>query len=262
MERKKNVVRHHRAPIDKSTYVFGTRAVIEAIKSGKEIEKILVRKGLSNELSRELFSLVREMDIPVQNVPVERIDRITRKNHQGVLAFLSPITYQKLENIIPGIYEKGEVPLLLVLDKISDVRNFGAIARSAEVAGAHAIVVPEKGAAQVNADALKTSAGALNMIPVCRVKSLRETIVFLQESGLRILAATEKGDKNYFETSMQEPTAILMGAEDKGIEPELLKLADEWVKIPQFGQIASLNVSVAASVLIFEAVRQRMQASS
>ncbi|GET21304.1 23S rRNA (guanosine(2251)-2'-O)-methyltransferase RlmB [Prolixibacter denitrificans] len=262
MERKKNVVRHHRAPIDKSTYVFGTRAVIEAIKSGKEIEKILVRKGLSNELSRELFSLVREMDIPVQNVPIERIDRITRKNHQGVLAFLSPITYQKIENIIPGIYEKGEVPLILVLDKISDVRNFGAIARSAEVAGAHAIVVPEKGAAQVNADALKTSAGALNMIPVCRVKSLREAIVFLQESGLHILAATEKGDKNYFETSMQEPTAIVMGAEDKGIEPELLKFADEWVKIPQFGQIASLNVSVAASVLIFEAVRQRMQASS
>jgi 23S rRNA (guanosine2251-2'-O)-methyltransferase len=259
MERKKNVVRH-RTPIDKSTYIFGTRAVIEAIKSGKEIEKILVRKGLSNELSRELFTLLRERDIPVQNVPIERIDRITRKNHQGVLAFLSPITYQKIENIVPGIYEKGEVPLILVLDKVSDVRNFGAIARSAEVAGAHAIIIPEKGAAQVNADALKTSAGALNMIPVCRVKSLREAIVFLQESGLQVLAATEKGEKNYFEVSMQEPTAFVMGAEDKGIEPEILKLANEWVTIPQFGQIASLNVSVAASVLIFEAVRQRIQA--
>ena len=259
MEHKKNLVRH-RAPIDKSSFVFGTRAVIEAIKAGKEIEKILVKKGLSNELSRELFSLVRETGIPVQNVPVERIDRITRKNHQGVLAFLSPITYQKIEHVLPAIYEKGEVPLVLVLDKVSDVRNFGAIARSAEVAGAHAIVIPEKGAAQVNADALKTSAGALNIIPVCREKSLREAIVFLQQSGLRILAATEKGEKNYFETSMLEPTAIVMGAEDKGIEPELLKLADEWVKIPQFGQIASLNVSVAASVLIFEAVRQRLQA--
>nr|WP_234406615.1 RNA methyltransferase substrate-binding domain-containing protein [Prolixibacter bellariivorans] len=148
MERKKNVVRH-RAPIDKSSFVFGTRSVIEAIKAGKEIEKILVRKGLSNELSRELFTLVRQMDIPVQNVPIERIDRITRKNHQGVVAFLSPITYQKIENVIPGIYEKGEVPLVLVLDKISDVRNFGAIARSAEVAGAHAIVIPEKGAARL-----------------------------------------------------------------------------------------------------------------
>lgn len=261
MERKKNVVRH-RAPIDKSSFVFGTRSVIEAIKAGKEIEKILVRKGLSNELSRELFTLVRQMDIPVQNVPIERIDRITRKNHQGVVAFLSPITYQKIENVIPGIYEKGEVPLVLVLDKISDVRNFGAIARSAEVAGAHAIVIPEKGAAQINADALKTSAGALNIIPVCRVKSLSDTIIFLRESGLHVLAATEKGEKNYFETSMLEPTAIVMGAEDKGIESELLKLANEWVKIPQFGQIASLNVSVAASVLIFEAVRQRIQAHS
>ena len=259
MEYKKNVVRH-RAPIDKSSFVFGTRAVIEAVKAGKEIEKILVKKGLSNELSRELFALVRETGIPVQNVPVERIDRITRKNHQGVLAFLSPITYQKIEHVLPAIYERGEVPLVLVLDKVSDVRNFGAIARSAEVAGAHAIVIPEKGAAQVNADALKTSAGALNIIPVCREKSLREAIVFLQQSGLRILAATEKGEKNYFETSMLEPTAIVMGAEDRGIEPELLKLADEWVKIPQFGQIASLNVSVAASVLIFEAVRQRLQA--
>jgi len=261
MEYKKNVVKY-RTPIDKSSFVFGTRSVIEAIKAGKEIEKILVRKGLSNELSRELFTLVREMDIPVQNVPVERIDRITRKNHQGVLAFLSPITYQKIEDIVPAIYEKGEVPLVLILDKVSDVRNFGAIARSAEVAGAHAIVIPEKGSAQVNADALKTSAGALNIIPVCRVKNLNDAVTFLQQSGLRVFAATEKGEKNYFETSMLEPMAIVMGAEDKGIEQDLLKVADEWVKIPQFGQIESLNVSVAASVIIFEAVRQRIQAHS
>lgn len=256
MATEKNMVTY-RKPV-KGDYIFGIRAVIEAIESGKEIEKLLVKRGLGGELWQELATLVREHSIPMQQVPVERINRVTRKNHQGVVAFISPITFQPIEEIIPRLFEEGKNPLVLVLDKVSDVRNFGAIARSAEVAGAHAIVIPEKGAAQINADAIKTSAGALHIIPVCRVKNLQKTVKFLKDSGLYLAAATEKGKKNYFEADLTSPLAIVMGAEDRGIEPELLRITDEWVKIPQLGEIDSLNVSVAASVLLFDAVRQRI----
>ncbi len=242
---------------NKSDFLFGIRSVIEAIRSGKEIEKILVKKGLQGELYDELVDTMKEYGIAWQTVPVERINRATRKNHQGVIAFVSAITYQDLENTLIGLFEEGKNPLVLVLDGITDIRNMGAIARSAECAGVHAIVIPEKGGAPINADAVKTSAGALHNIPVARVKNLFKSVEYLQNSGLQIVAATEKGSKNYTEVDYTKPTAIVMGAEDKGVSSQLLKLCDEKAQIPIMGTIGSLNVSVAAGVLVYEVVRQR-----
>lgn len=246
--------------MENKDFVFGLHSTLEAINAGKEIDRILIRKGLQGELYQELMKLVRQLDIPFQLVPVERIDRVTRKNHQGVVAFISPIAYQPITEIIPMLFEQGKVPLILLLDRVTDVRNFGAIARSAEVAGVDAILIPEKGAAQINADAVKTSSGALLTIPVCREKNLAATVRFLKNSGLRVIAATEKGAVNYFQRDMTQPLVLIMGSEDTGIDAALLKLADDWAKIPQFGTIQSLNVSVAAGILLFEAVRQRMMA--
>ncbi|MDP4210731.1 MAG: 23S rRNA (guanosine(2251)-2'-O)-methyltransferase RlmB [Bacteroidota bacterium] len=239
-------------------FIFGIRAILEAIRSGKEIDKVLVRKGLSGELFQELLTEMRESKILFQQVPNEKLDRVTRKNHQGVIAFISPITYQNIEEIVPALYEKGKVPFILVLDSLTDVRNIGAIARTAECAGVDAIIVPEKGSAQINGDAIKTSAGALHYIPVCRVKSLNSTVRFLKESGIRTIAATEKASDTYFNVDMKEPLALIMGAEDTGISLELLRSADHLVRIPISGHIESLNVSAAASVLIYEAVKQRL----
>lgn len=237
--------------------IFGIRAVIEAVEAGKDMDKVLVKRELSGELFLELQELLRRYEIPMQKVPVERIDRITRKNHQGVIAFTSAVTYQKLENVVPLLYEEGKTPLILVLDGVTDVRNFGAIARTCEVAGVDAIVIPERGSVSVNADAIKTSAGALHSIPVCREKSLKEAIVFLKNSGIKVVAATEKAASFYTETDFSVPAAIVMGSEDAGVAPEHLRICDELVRIPQFGTIQSLNVSVAAGVLIYEVVRQR-----
>jgi len=243
--------------MEKTDYIFGMRTIIEAINSGKEIEKILIKKGLQGELYHELMDLVHQMQIPIQLVPIEKLDRVTRKNHQGILAFISPITYQNIEEIIPRLYEEGKTALILILDELTDVRNFGAIARSAEVAGVHAIIIPEKGSAQINADAIKTSAGALHLIPVCRTKSLSGVVKYLKNSGLKIVSATDKGETFYYNIDMKDPVAIILGSEDLGIEAGLLKISDEWAKIPQNGQIQSLNVSVAAGIMIFEALRQR-----
>jgi 23S rRNA (guanosine2251-2'-O)-methyltransferase len=244
--------------MEEKNFVFGLHSTIEAIHSGKEIDRILVSQGLQGELFQELMKLVRQFEIPVQMVPVERINRVTRKNHQGVVSFISPIAYQPITEIIPMLYEQGKNPLILVLDRITDVRNFGAIARSAEVAGVDAILIPEKGSAQINADAIKTSSGALLTIPVCREKSLINTVHFLKNSGLKVIAATEKGELNYFSCEMTQPLAIVLGSEETGIDTGLLKIVDEWTKIPQLGTIQSLNVSVAAGILMFEAVRQRI----
>ena len=238
-------------------FIFGIRSVIEAIDSGKEIDKILIKKGLSGDLFKELFEKIREYQVPFQYVPVEKINRLTRKNHQGVLAFISPVTFYDLENLLPSLFESGKTPLLLVLDQVTDVRNFGAIVRTAECAGVDAILVPEKGAARINADAVKTSAGALHLVPVCRSKDLKKSLVFLKESGLKIIAATEKATENYTETDLTGPAAIIMGSEEYGIDLQLLRIADQLVKIPILGKIESLNVSVAAGLLIYEAVRQR-----
>jgi 23S rRNA (guanosine2251-2'-O)-methyltransferase len=243
-----------------NNYVFGIRAIIEAIRAGKEIEKVLIKKGLVGDLSKELIDLVKEKGLVCQYVPIERINRITRKNHQGALAFISAIEYQSLENTLISVFEKGETPLVLVLDGVTDVRNLGAIARSAECAGVHAIVVPEKGSAVVNADAIKTSAGALHEIPVCRVKSLELAIKYLKNSGLSVSCASEKGGANYYDCNLTGPLALVMGAEDTGISTQLLKYADSTCKIPLLGKIGSLNVSVAAGILLFEVVKQRLGA--
>ncbi len=237
--------------------IFGIRAVIEAIQAGSEIDKILVRRDMTSELSRELFTALNGLEVPVQKVPLEKLNRITLKNHQGVIAFISPVTFQHIEDIIPSIYEEGRMPFIVVLDGVTDVRNFGAIARTCECAGVDAIVVPLKGGAALNGDAVKTSAGALLKIPVCREHNIVNALKFIASSGIKVVAATEKASQNYTETSMSEPLAIVMGAEDEGVSPEILRLCDNMVKIPMLGTIDSLNVSVAAGVLIYEAVRQR-----
>ncbi len=237
--------------------IFGIRAVMEAVEAGKDIDKVLVKRELSGDLFMELQQLLRTYEIPLQKVPLERIDRITRKNHQGVIAFTSAVTYQKLEDILPMLYEEGKNPFIIVLDGVTDVRNFGAIARTCEVAGVHAIVIPARGSVTVNADAIKTSAGALHTIPVCREQNLKEAITFLKNSGVKVVAATEKAARFYTDSDFAVPTAIVMGAEDTGVAAEHLRVSDELVKIPQSGTIQSLNVSVAAGVLIYEVIRQR-----
>lgn len=238
--------------------IFGTRAVIEAVQAGKEIDKILVKRDLQSDLSKELFQVLRGKDIPVQRVPAERLDRISRKNHQGVIAFIPAITYHRLEDIIPFVFEQGKNPFIVLLDGITDVRNFGAVARTCECAGVDAIVIPSKNSVTVNADAIKTSAGALHVIPVCKEKSINQAIRYLKDSGIKVVAATEKASNNYTSASYDEPVAIVMGAEDTGVSTDNLRICDELVKIPLFGTISSLNVSVAASVMIYEVVRQRI----
>ncbi|MDE6085280.1 MAG: 23S rRNA (guanosine(2251)-2'-O)-methyltransferase RlmB [Muribaculaceae bacterium] len=246
--------------MDSNDYIYGLRAIIEAIDAGKEIDKILIKKDLQGELANELHTRIREMHIPVQRVPVERLNRITRKNHQGAIAILSAVTYHRLDHLVPELYEEGKLPFIVVLDGITDVRNFGAIARTAECAGADAIVIPEHGSVSVGVDAIKTSAGALHHIPVCRERSIRGAVKFLQENGYKVIAASEKADINYTQASYTDPIAIVMGAEDVGINPEVLRLCDTFVSIPQFGHIGSLNVSVAAGIMMYEIVRQRLEA--
>lgn len=243
--------------MNKEDFVFGTRAVIEAIKKGKTIDKILIKKGLSNELFHELQLLIKENNISIQSVPIEKINRITRKNHQGILAYISPVVFDNIENVLPGIYESGQDPLLLILDQITDVRNFGAIVRSAECAGVQAIIIPGKGMARIGADAVKTSAGALHHLPICKVNNLYKTVQFLIDSGIHIVAATEKGNKLYTEANFNCPLGIVMGSEDDGISQAILNIANEQLKIPILGKIESLNVSVSAALMIYEAVRQR-----
>ena len=243
--------------LEKNEMIFGVRAVIEAIQAGREIDKVLVKKDIQSELSKELFTCLKNTLIPVQRVPVERINRITRKNHQGVVAFISSVTYQKTEDLVPFLFEEGKTPLFVMLDGITDVRNFGAIARTCECAAVDAVIIPARGSASVNADAVKTSAGALHTLPVCREQNLRSTLQYLKDSGFRIVAATEKGDYDYTKADYTGPLCIIMGAEDTGVSYENLALCDEWGKIPMLGTIESLNVSVAAGILIYEAVKQR-----
>jgi 23S rRNA (guanosine2251-2'-O)-methyltransferase len=240
-----------------SDCIFGLRPVIEAIKAGKQIDRLLIKQGLQGPLYHELMTEVKKNNIVYQIVPLERIELVTRKNHQGVLAWLSIIEYQYISNLLPMIFEKGEDPLIVALDGVSDVRNFGAIVRTAECMGAHAIIIPEKGSARITADAVKTSAGALHSFPVCREKSIVRAIEFLKESGLKVVCAAEKGGSGASETDLKGPVVLIMGSEEKGISRELVSLADKTVRIPMKGSIASLNVSVAAGILIYEIARQR-----
>ena len=237
--------------------IFGVRAVIEALQAGKEIDKILIKRDIQSDLSKELFAALKGTTIPVQRVPIERLNRITKKNHQGVVAFISPVTYQLTEQLVPFLFEEGKNPFFIILDGVTDVRNFGAIARTCECAGVDALIIPNRDSVSVNADAIKTSAGALHKLTVCRELNLTATLRYLKESGFRIIAATEKGDYNYTEADYSGPLCIIMGAEDKGVSYDNLALCDEWVKIPMRGTIESLNVSVAAGILIYEAIRGR-----
>ena len=244
--------------IDKSQVVFGIRAVIEAIESGKQVDKVLMKKDLGGELARELLSVTREYNVPVQRVPVERINKVTRKNHQGVIAFMAAVDYYHVDDIVPALYDEGINPLVVVLDGVTDVRNFGAIARTCECAGVNCIVIPERNSVSVNADAVKTSAGALNYLPVCRERNLVKAVQYLRDSGSKVMGASEKTDLNYTKADFTGPVAIVLGAEDTGISTDVLKLCDTLVAIPEFGQINSLNVSVAGGIMIYDVVRQRL----
>jgi 23S rRNA (guanosine2251-2'-O)-methyltransferase len=241
------------------TYIYGIRPVIEALKAGKEIDKIFIQKGLRGEGFHQLHAFIRELEIPAQFVPVDKLNRLSRQNHQGVIAYLSEISYQKLEYIIPFAYEQGKIPLILALDRITDVRNLGAIARTAECAGLDALLVPSRGSAQINSDAIKTSAGALYKLPVCRCPDMKESIMFMKNSGLKIFAATEKASIDYTAADFREPLALIMGSEEDGISDEYLKLADGRVRIPLLGEIESLNVSVATGIILYEILRQRRE---
>jgi 23S rRNA (guanosine2251-2'-O)-methyltransferase len=238
-------------------YIFGIRAIIEAIQAGKTIDKLFIQKGLHNDLFAELWKLVRLKRINYKHVPLEKINRLTKKNHQGVFAFISPIDFHNIEDIIPTLYENGKNPLILVLDRITDIRNFGAISRTAECAGVDAILIPEQNAAAINADAIKTSAGALYKIKVCRTWNLKLTLQFMKDSGIQLIACTEKTQDNIYQLDYTPPTAIIMGSEEDGISSEFLKISDAKGKIPIYGKISSLNVSVATGIILFEAIKQR-----
>lgn len=241
--------------------VFGIQSVIETLKSDQQIDKLYMEKGLSNP---DIQNLAFQNRVTIQRVPMERLDRFTRKNHQGVVCLVAQVQYVKLSNVIADVYERGEQPFILLLDRITDVRNFGAIARTAECTGVQCIVIPGRGAAAINSDAMKTSSGALNHISVCREPDLTETIKYLQESGVLVVACTEKSSRDLYErtTDLSGPIAIIMGSEEDGISPELLRMADTNIKIPLLGAVGSLNVSVATGVMLYEAVRQRTLAAN
>lgn len=256
MEKRKDGFLIEKAATDKD-FIFGTRAVMESINAGKDIDKVLVQKELNNDLIKELLQLCREVKIPVVRVPDGKLNRITRKNHQGVIAQMSSIEYASLDNVIDNCFAIGKSPLILVLDHITDVRNFGAIARTAECAGVDAIVIPEKGSAQINSDAIKTSVGALNFLPVARVRNLFYACRDMQKMGLTLVAITEKTEKVMYDADFASPVALVMGSEEDGISQEIMGIVDDRVKIPMAGNIESLNVSVSAGVAIYEAIRQR-----
>lgn len=237
--------------------VFGLRPVMENILAGKDIEKILIQKGLTGDLFIEFRNLVYERKIPVRLVPADFFRKYGSINHQGVMAFVSSVQYTRMEDFIPFVFERGEVPLVLLLDRITDVRNFGAIARTAECAGVNIIVIPEQGSAMVGADAMKTSAGALSRIPIGREKDLVSTAKYLKNSGFKVIGATEKASLNYTLADYTLPTALIMGSEEDGLSPALIRYCDELVRIPLHGNISSLNVSVACGVLLYEILRQR-----
>jgi 23S rRNA (guanosine2251-2'-O)-methyltransferase len=242
--------------------IFGLRPIMEALQAGKTLERIFLLKGAKNTMVSDISTLARNAGTPIALVPAEKLDNLTRKNHQGAVAFVSPIDYVPLDNVLAGLFEQGKSPLLLVLDRVTDVRNFGAIARSAQCLGVDIIVVPNRGAAQMNGDALKTSAGALTRVPVSRENNLHATLRRLKDSGLQVVACTEKGDASLESANVDftGPLVVVMGSEEDGISPELLELADAKLRIPMIGQIGSLNVSVASGILLYEVLRQRLTA--
>jgi 23S rRNA (guanosine2251-2'-O)-methyltransferase len=237
--------------------IFGIRAIIEAINSGETVDKVFIQKGLQGELFSELDTLLRKNNISRSYVPIEKLNRLTKKNHQGVIANISPIEYQDFENLVINTIESGTTPLFLILDHISDVRNFGAIIRTAECTGVHGIIIPKKGAAPVTADTIKTSAGAAFKVPICKVDHIKDAIYYLQGSGINVVAATEKTNDSIYDIDYTTPTAIVMGAEDIGVSAGVLKIVNNKAKLPLLGEIDSLNVSVACGAFLYEVVRQR-----
>ncbi len=233
---------------------FGVQPVLETLRSGKEVERLFIQREMG---MNEIVKLAESRQIAIHRVPLEKLNRLTRKNHQGVVCFLSPIRYAPVHNVLTQVYEEGKVPLFLLLDRVTDVRNFGAIVRTAECAGVQAVIVPSKGGAMINADAMKTSSGALNYMPICREESLLETVRYLVDSGLQCVACTEKSSDQLYRSDFTVPTVVIMGSEEDGISQDLLNLAHSRVAIPLMGEVESLNVSAAAAIILYEAVRQR-----
>lgn len=244
-------------PMKKDNLIYGLRPVIEAIEAGKEIDKVFVKKGSQGPMFSQLMGLMKAQGTPYQYVPPEKLNRMTGKNHQGVVAFISPITYFRLDELVTRLYEEGKVPLLLLLDRVTDVRNFGAIARTAECMGVHGLVIPMKESAQINEDAIKTSAGALMNIPVCREKNLVNSVKLLKDSGIRVYHTHHEAKMLLQEADLKIPVALIMGSEDEGVSRDLARLSDGGLKIPMSGETGSLNVSVAAGMVMYEAGRQR-----
>jgi len=244
--------------MEQETKIYGLRAVIEAINSNKTIDKVFIQKGLKGDLFKELETLLRKEGINVSYVPVEKLNRLTHNNHQGVVANMSPIEFHDLDNLVMQVIESGKTPLFLLLDQISDVRNFGAIIRTAECTGVDGIIIQKKGGAPINGDTIKTSAGAVFKIPICKVDHIKDALFHLQASGIKVIAATEKTNNTVYDVSFKEPCAIIMGSEGRGINPSVIKLADDKAKLPILGEIESLNVSVACGAFLYEVVRQRL----
>ncbi len=243
--------------MQKTERIYGIRAIIEAVNSEKPIDKVFIQRGLKGDLSKELESLLRKKQINTSHVPIEKLNRLTKNNHQGAVANISPIALHNFEGLVETIIENNDTPLLLLLDQVSDVRNFGAIIRTAECTAVHGIVVPKHGSAPITADTVKTSAGAIFKIPIAKVDHIKDAVHYLQASGIKVVAATEKTENLIYDVKFDEPLAIVMGAEGKGISPSTLKAVDEKAKLPLLGEIGSLNVSVACAVFLYEAVRQR-----
>ena len=245
--------------MENDTKIYGLRAVIEAINSNKTIDKVFIQKGLKGDLFKELETLLRKEGINVSYVPVEKLNRLTHNNHQGVVANMSPIEFHDLDNLVLQVIESGKTPLFLLLDQISDVRNFGAIIRTAECTGVDGIIIQKTGGAPINGDTIKTSAGAVFKIPICKVDHIKDALFHIQASGIKVIAATEKTNNTIYDVSFKEPCAIVMGSEGRGINPSVIKLADDKAKLPLLGEIESLNVSVACGAFLYEVVRQRLK---
>ena len=240
------------------TTIFGTRAIIEAVKSGKTLDKVFIQKGIRSELFQELETLLRTEGINSSYVPVEKLNRLSRGgNHQGAVAQISPIEFYNIDDLVTNVIESDKTPLFLLLDQLSDVRNFGAIVRTAECTGVNGIIIQKKGGAPINGDTIKTSAGAIFKIPICKVDHIKDAVFYMQSSGINVIAATEKADNFIYDVSLKESCAIIMGSEGKGINPSVLKVVDQKAKLPILGSIESLNVSVACGAFLYEAVRQR-----
>jgi 23S rRNA (guanosine2251-2'-O)-methyltransferase len=243
--------------MQEQTQIFGIRAIIEAVNAGETIDKVFLQKGLSGDLFSELESLLNKKSVNKSYVPVEKLNRLTNKNHQGAVAQISPIAFHDMEILVMSVLETGKTPLFLLLDQITDVRNFGAIIRTAECTGVDGIIIQKKGGAPINGDTIKTSAGAVFKIPICKVDHIKDAVFFMQASGIKVVAATEKTNDTLYDVTFDEPCAIIMGSEGRGINPSTLKVVDAKAKLPLLGDIESLNVSVACGAALYEIVRQR-----